>query len=154
MSEGRTPPFVYRKRTREEFEQHRRRQELRKLAPRVRRNDERAKARAAELLRAEGMHEFAELIEDARWPKRGAPSLNPFEEAKQYLVSHLRTQRKYRDGRFRKGERQALLKEAITDLSDVGEFGDLSNADRARLPGEVLAALNRSRRKRRRALHR
>ena len=128
-----------------------RRQELRRLAPRVRRGDERAKARAAELLRAEEMHEFAELIMDARWPKRGAPS--PFVEAKRYLVGHMLSQRRYRGGRFRKGERQALLNETITDLSELGVFEDLSDADRERLPGEVLAALNRSRRKRRRILH-
>ena len=76
--------FVSRKRTPEEFEQFMRRQELNKLAPRVRRGDERAKARVVELLQAEELHDIAELIEDARWPKRGAPSLNPFKEKKDY----------------------------------------------------------------------
>jgi len=57
---------VYRKRTAAEFEQVLRRMELEKLAPRVRRGDERAKARVIELLQAEGLHDISELIEDAR----------------------------------------------------------------------------------------
>jgi hypothetical protein len=131
-----------------------RRYELEELVPRVRRGDKHAKARAAELLRAEGLHAIAELIEDARWPKRGAPSLNPFKEKKDYFVAVMRGQRKYRDGRFRKGERQALLDEILIEYAELGELDPLSDADRARLRDEVLAALNRSVQKRRRALHR
>jgi len=132
-----------------------RRQELNKLAPRVRRGDERAKARVVELLQAEELHDIAELIEDARWPKRGAPSLNPFKEKKDYFVALIREyKRKYLDGRFGKGERKALLYKIMIDHGELGEFDDLSNADFARLEGEVLAALNRPVRKRRRARHR
>jgi len=145
---------VYRKRTAAEFEQVLRRMELEKLAPRVRRGDERAKARAIELLQAEGLHDIAELIEDARWLKRGAPSLNPFKQKKDYFVAVMREQRKYRDGRFGKGERQALLNKIMIEHGELGEFDDLSNADFERLKHEVPAALNRSVRKRRRALHR
>jgi hypothetical protein len=146
--------YVYRKRTPAEFEQFRRRRELEELTPRVRRGDERAKARAVELLQAEGLRDIAELIADACWPKRGAPSLNPVKELKDYFVAIMREQRKYRDGRFGKGERQALLNQIMIEHGELGEFDALSDADFARLQHEVVAALNRSVRKRRRALHR
>jgi hypothetical protein len=144
--------YVYRSPTAADVDRHLRRHQLRELAPQVRRGNERAKAQYIELLEADGHHSTAELIADARWAKRGAPLLNPFEEIKRYFVAVMRGQvslhRRRSGGRFPRGKRQELLAQIMTCLAEDGELDRLTEAERKRLPGAVINDLNRPKRKR------
>lgn len=132
-----------------QVEHHLRRHELNKLAPLVP-SSAAMKDRVVALLRAEGLDAVAELITCGTWPRRGRPSLDPFEERKRSLVAHMRLQKKYH-GPWRKGERKAALERHMDELAESnGDLAGFSNDERKRLRDEVLADMDRAKRKRRR----
>jgi hypothetical protein len=130
-----------------DIERHLRRQQMRELAPKVRRGDQESKAQYVALLQRDGDHATADLIECAKWSRRGAPARDPFEEVKRYFVAVMRARQKRNGGKFAKGERFKELKQLMTDLAERGDLNCFSNAERDRLWHDVIAGLRRMPRK-------
>jgi hypothetical protein len=102
-----------------------------------------------ELLRADGWHDVADLIERGRWNKRDAPhEPDRYADVKSGLVARMRW--RARRQRFAKGEQIPWLTDLMSKMAEGGDLSGVSVAERDGLLKDVLTTYNRGQKRRRR----